>query len=108
MLETLYQELQAQNLKRYGQVPAYIDSSKATESSRIFDTFRRAIGGKVRSQSMDSQLAGTAKAPSAGHKRNNGLVSVGLPPVGENETSSPNSVTSQKKEACTYLCMALV
>ncbi|ELT98489.1 hypothetical protein CAPTEDRAFT_177664 [Capitella teleta] len=91
LLESLYQELHAQNTKLFSHVPICIDVSKASEPNRIFDTFRRAIGGKVRSQSMDSQLAGNAVAPSGVGKRNNGF-SV-LPSVGETQSPSPKWVT---------------
>merc|ERR550532_6735 len=67
LLENLYQDLNQKNLEYFGHLPQIPESK--SESNRLFDTFRRAISGKVRSQSVDSQLSSSATSST---KRNNG------------------------------------
>lgn len=57
LLETLYQDLHQNNVAIYGQLSLLETKS---ESGGLFDTFRRAISGKVRSPSLDSSLASAA------------------------------------------------
>lgn len=101
LLETLYHELHQQNLQMYGILPQ--PSDPRPETASLFDTFRRAISGKVRSQSMDSHLGNSLSSNKrsdallgngvATNKRNNAVMSPVqvLPPVGENESSSTPS-----------------
>lgn len=94
LLDNLYQDLHQKNLEFVGQPAPYIAEYKP-ETNRLFDTFRRAIGGKVRSQSVDSQLTTITMAT----RRSNGLVPT-LPSVGENEVpmSSPTLSSSSKSK----------
>ena len=86
LLETLYKDLQTKNSEYYVEPQCSPPPSAKSEPSGLFDTFKRAISGKVRSQSVDSQLAGASgKRP-----HSNGLTTapLQLPPVGENDTTS--------------------
>ena len=83
LLETLYHDLEEKN-KSYLHHPPSPQSAKA-EGSGLFDTFKRAISGKVRSQSVDSHLSSSRRPQLS-------LVSMAsaLPPVGEH-SSKPNA-----------------
>ncbi|KAK2190318.1 hypothetical protein NP493_84g01001 [Ridgeia piscesae] len=93
LLDSLYQDLHERNLQVFGQWPFTEAPKPAAESnnSRLFSTFRRAMG-KVRSQSIDlglSSVTGTTPSQTSATKRiSNGLVSPVLPPVGENEMTT--------------------
>ena len=79
-MDTLYQDLHQNNVAIYGQI-SLLETKTTEGSARIFDTFRRAITGKVRSPSLESY-------PKRGGLHVNGsLPSPGLPPVGEYELS---------------------
>ena len=88
LLESLYQDLHQNNVAIFGQLSLLETKS---ESGGLFDTFRRAISGKVRSPSLDNNLASTAVKRGA----LSGFPSPLLPPVGENGSdTTPNSVCS--------------
>lgn len=88
LLESLYKDLQQKNLEFFGEVlpsgSSTSSDSNKSESSKLFDTFRRAISGKVRSISVDSQLVSAG-----GGRKANGIGSpvTTLPPVGENDST---------------------
>ena len=75
-MENLYQEVHQTNLAMFGNV-SLVDAKQ--ESGGIFDTFKRAISGKVRSPSLESNLANLGAAKT----RNNTIATNTLPPVGE-------------------------
>ena len=88
LLETLYQDLHQNNVAIYGQI-SLLETKSAPEGTRIFDTFRRAITGKVRSPSLDSyntKRHGNGVGAGA-------LLSPGLPSVGEYELANQTSTS---------------
>ncbi len=83
-MDSLYEDLHAKTLESIGQLPPGLSESKS-ETSKFFDTFRRAISGKVRSQSVDSQLTTATNSLRRNANSNSGVVSPILATVGETE-----------------------
>lgn len=92
LLETLHQDLHQRNMEFFGQ-PLLLEPKTNSESNGLLNTFRKAISGKVRSQSVDSQLATPTTPTGSTYKRNGFLlpISAALPPVGENEIATSPS-----------------
>ena len=81
LLDALFKKLEEMNSSYLNHPPS--PQSAKTEGSGLFDTFKRAISGKVRSQSVDSHLS-TRRPPSLV------AMATALPPVGEH-SSKPNA-----------------
>ena len=87
LLDGLYQDLHQNNIAIFGQL-SLLDSSKV-ESGGLFDTFKRAISGKVRTSSLDSTpYNNSLKRTSPGNTNSTTLPSV----TSVNETSPSSSV----------------
>ena len=92
MLENLYQDLEEKNRSYVAHPPS--PQSAKTESTGLFDTFRRAISGKVRSHSVDSHLGHASSTTSSASGRRLAAVTSPpvLPPLGEHVTQQTTPV----------------
>ncbi|KAK2148696.1 hypothetical protein LSH36_487g05001 [Paralvinella palmiformis] len=95
-----FAKLEQKNLEFFGEVlpsgSSISNDNSKSESSKLFDTFRRAISGKVRSLSVDSQLV-----TASGGRKGNGMGSpvTTLPPVGENDSTPCVTPKSSKAKS---------
>ncbi|XP_064611477.1 rap1 GTPase-activating protein 1-like isoform X3 [Liolophura sinensis] len=91
LLESLHQDLHKKTIEMFGPIP---HPGMKQETSKLFDSFKRAISGKPRSQSVETGYPATSR-------RTNG-VSLTLPPVGEDEKLQVNGKKSPSVSSKTF------